>query len=161
MKINEVRKITENGWKPAETSEFSVKEYEGKIENVMSEVPSFTLITLNDNGMPEARAMSLKACDGIKRVWFATHRSSEHAAKIMKDPRVTIFFNSISANESLMLSGPVHVEYDRENMKKCWREFYKTIFPKGFDDPEYLPLRIEPDSGYYSYGGVKIKFSVE
>lgn len=160
MVIDEIRRADAFGWKKVDEGEFDCAGYEKKINEVMDTVPSFTLITLDGNNAPHPRAMSLKAHDGVERVWFATHHSSEHGANIKRNPRVTIFFNNISGGESLMLTGTAHEEKDPENMKKCWREFYKNIFTKGFDDPEYFPIRIEPDSGYYSRGVYAVKFSV-
>lgn len=157
MKIVEIRQVTDQGWHTLQ--DYSRMDYcKKRIGDILDKVPAFTLITCDGSGHVEARGMSLKAHQGSEKLWFATHRSSRHAADLLANPQATLYFNDLENYEGLMLSVTAFEEESEEMKKACWRDFYESVFPGGISHPEFMAFRLETIRGNYGGKGVNLTF---
>jgi general stress protein 26 len=158
VKIEEIRQVTPNGWKVVNGAPEDCRKFASAAESIVGRIHSFVFITRGAEGGPEARAISVKMNDGFVSLWFATHRSSRHAARLKLDSAAAVYFNDPEKFDGLFLSGRAVEETDRNRKSGCWRDFYTETFPGGIDDPEYLVFRFETERGNLSTAGFNVEF---
>lgn len=161
MRITEVKRCTNAGWKCDNNYLKDTLDFNKKVEDLLERLHTFVLAYIDPKGIAMTKTMSVKERDGIKHIWFVTHTSSRHGIQLLKSSKATTYFSDSIAYESLTLIGNVYVEKDSIIRKKCWRDFYESGFPGGTDDPEYLVIRFEPQGGIFVYNDLNIDFTLE
>lgn len=75
---------------------------------------SFTgvLGTVDENGIPQLKAMIKTSAIGLKEFWFCSNTSSKRVAQIQKNPDACLYFYDEKTFEGLMLKGKAEVSYD-------------------------------------------------
>jgi general stress protein 26 len=160
ISINEIRQVTPKGWKTLNEADEDAAKYAAAALAVVERIHSFVFITQGASGCLDAKALSLKMNEGFQTLWFATHKSSRHAARLRADPAAAVYFNDPDKFDGLFLSGRVAEETDRGRKTGCWRDFYEETFPGGVDDPEYAVFRFQAERGNISTSGFNVEFKV-
>jgi len=161
MKVTEVRKLFDGGWKNINLDANEIEGFEQNVKNVLSRANLLTLINLDEKGNPRAKTMTYNGSQDLDKIWFCTNASSKRAAQLMKNSLTTVYYNDSEKNVNLELIGHIYVETDLEWLKKCWKSFYEDGFKGGIYDPDYLVLRFESNIGYCTYNEVNISFEME
>jgi general stress protein 26 len=101
------------------------------------------LITLGEDGRPQARTMSPLPPEGDLTVWFATNTRSRKVQDIRRDPRVTLYFADHShAIGYLALTGRAVLIEDMAEIRKRKRAYWDQAFP---DLKDLVLIKVVPE----------------
>ncbi len=86
------------------------------------------LISMGEDGYPNARIMDPFKPDKDWVIWMGTNSHSRKVNEIVKNKKITLFYESAGGNGYVSLKGTGHINNDKENkvkyFKKGWKEFY-------------------------------------
>ncbi|HUQ91780.1 MAG TPA: pyridoxamine 5'-phosphate oxidase family protein, partial [Bryobacteraceae bacterium] len=140
-----------------ETLHLSGDDARTKVRQLLKHFRSAMMIT-GSNGSLHSRPMGLQGdsdeFDGV--LWFFTDRDCRKVVEIIKNPSVSLLFQSDSDSAYMHLFGTAAVVDDRAKMKELYTPLLRTWFPKGLDDPRMTLIRFEADRGDFwdSPGGM-------
>lgn len=123
---------------------------------------SFTgvLGTIDENGIPQLKAMIKTAADGLKEFWFCSNTSSRRVKQIQANPNASLYFHDEKTFEGLMLTGKAEVSYDDGKRKEFWSDGMERYYPLGYTDPDYALIKFTAYKGNYYHGLVNTDFEV-
>jgi len=108
---------------------------------MMIETRYCALITIGDDGHPQARTIDPSPPDDLMVVTFATNPATRKVRQIERDPRVTLYyFDPVSPGYVTVIG------IARLSKEKRWLEKWTPFYPGGADGAlvyEVTPLRIE------------------
>lgn len=112
---------------------------------------SFTgvLGTVDENGIPQQKAMIKTAVDGINEFWFCSNTSSKKVAQIRKNADASLYFCDEKTFEGLMLTGKAEVSFDETKRKEFWIDGMKIYYPLGYTDPDFALIKFTATKGNY------------
>jgi general stress protein 26 len=102
-----------------------------------------TLVTLDEDGNPQARVMDPFAPDADLTVWMATNPKSRKVAQIGKHPRVTLHYFDPASMGTVALFGEARVVNDPAEKKARWKDDWKDFYPDR--DASYLLIVVRPE----------------
>lgn len=108
------------------------------------------LVTVGEDGQPDARAMATVQNEGLKTIWMLTGKSSDKHRELSRNPRCLIYATDLEDTQSyleLRLWGEMELLDDAASRAQAWREDYLHYFPGGKDDPELCVLKFTAASG--------------
>ncbi len=114
--------------------------------DIMSKVGICSVITVDETGRPQARAIDALPPDEGLVVWFATNPKTRKVAQIRRDPRVTLYYYDPSAMEYVTLLGRARLVNDPAEKQKHWKDSFRAFWPdrgEGYLLVEVTPERIE------------------
>lgn len=113
---------------------------------VVSSQQLVTLITLSQDGQPQARIVeSLPPDSGRMDIWIGTNRNSAKVREIQKDDRATLFYRMPGGAGYVTLRGRASIVDDRREKEARWRPHWEALYL----DPEamYVLIHFEPEDG--------------
>lgn len=123
---------------------------------------SFTgvLGTVDENGIPQLKAMIKTAAGRLKEFWFCSNTSSKRVAQIQKNPNASLYFFDEKTFEGLMLTGKAEVTYDDAKRKEFWNDGMKIYYPLGCTDPDFALIKFTASKGNYYHGLKNMDFDI-
>lgn len=121
------------------------------------------LITVGEDGRPDARAMAVARADGLKTAWMMTGKSSDKVRQLSKTPECMLYATDLEDTQSYMelrLWGKLEVLDDAGSKAQIWRDDYACYFPGGQDDPNLCVLKFTAESGTLQTQAGKEKLTV-
>lgn len=121
------------------------------------------LVTIGEDGQPDARTMSTTRCDGLKTVWLLTGKGSDKYRELSRNPRCMLYATDPDDTEDyleLRLWGGMELLDDAESRAQTWRDDYQSYFPDGKDDPNLGVLKFTAVSGALQTQAKKEKFTL-
>jgi general stress protein 26 len=103
------------------------------------------LITVGEDGQPQARTIDPSPPDGRMVVSFATNPSTRKVREIERDPRVTLYYFDERSPGYVTVIGTARRVADSEKEKR-WLEKWTPFYPGGAGAAvvyDVTPLRIE------------------
>ncbi len=94
----------------------------------MTETRYCALITIGEDGQPQARTIDPSPPDERMVVWFVTNPATRKVRQIERDPRVTLYYFDERSPGYVTLIGTVTVVADAEKQKRWlqkWTPFYR------------------------------------
>jgi general stress protein 26 len=112
---------------------------------VMEAARYCAVITVGDEGRPQARAIDAFPPDADMAVWFATNPKSRKVAQIERDPRVTLYyFDSREPDRGYVtLFGRARLVNDKAEKAKRWKPGWEVFWPDR--DAGYLLVEVSPE----------------
>lgn len=105
-----------------------------------------TLVTLNEEGHPQARILDATPPDsGEFVVWMGTNRNSAKVAEITHDPRATLFYRSPDGGGYVTLRGEASIVEDAAMKERYWRPAWEAFYPDR--EAMFVLIRFEPEDG--------------
>lgn len=104
------------------------------------------LITVDENGQPQARTIDPSPPDSNLVVWFATNPATRKVQQIERDPRVTLYYFDERSPGYVSVTGTARVISDPETKQQRWLKKWTPFYPGGADTAvlyEVIPSRIE------------------
>ena len=129
-----------------------------QIMDLVNEVRTIVVSSVDDNGFPNSKQMFKMEYDGLKSFWFSTNTSSMRVQQFMKNSKASLYF--IGRNNGLMLVGNMEICKDKESRDKLWVEGSEKYYPLGIDDPDYCVLKFNAAVGNYYFNLSKHIFDV-
>jgi general stress protein 26 len=100
------------------------------------------LITLDETGHPQVRAMDPFSPEEDMVIWFGTNRSSGKVAQIQNDPRVTVYYAHPRGAGYVSLYGRAELVDDPEEKAARWKEEWERYYPE--KESTYLLIKVTP-----------------
>lgn len=113
---------------------------------IMTKVGICSVITVDETGRPQARAIDAFPPDEQMVVWFATNPKTRKVNQIRRDPRVTLYYFDAGALSYVTLLGRARLVNDPAEKTKHWKDSFKAFWPdrgEGYLLVEVTPERIE------------------
>jgi general stress protein 26 len=101
-----------------------------------------TLITVDENGKPQARTMSPFPPEENMVIWLGTNPRSRKVQQIKNNPNVMVFYYDTKGYSYVSIAGQARIVNDPEKRAHYWIEGWKQYYP----DPEkdYTLIEITP-----------------
>ncbi len=108
------------------------------------------LVTVDEDGRPDARAMAPVLADGLTTVWMLTGKGSDKFKELSRNSECLLYATDLEDTENyleLRLWGRMELLDDAESRALTWRNDYLGYFPGGQDDPSLCVLKFTATSG--------------
>jgi len=106
--------------------------------------PFSNLITIGPNGFPKGRMMVHLPLGNDMAFWFATSAKSNKIKEITKNKAVCVYVYRPTDHSNVCACGTAVVTKDDKLKKKYWKDAYKTFWPGGYKEPDYVLIKVIP-----------------
>lgn len=96
---------------------------------IMLSAATCTLITIDEQGRPRARAMDPFIPEDDFTVWFGTNPKSRKVDQIIKDDRVTLYYVDHDNSGYVMIHGKAQIINDQTEKDKHWKVAWEAFYP--------------------------------
>ncbi len=141
--------------------------------DLMARSPAAYLTTVGPDGYPYTRAMlnlrNRKIYPNLAEVfsghdedfliYFTTNTSSAKRDQILSNDKVSVYYCVPARYHGLMLMGNIEIVDDPAVKKMLWTPGWERYYPKGFDDPDHMVMRVFPRSARI-WKGFKTEFPI-
>jgi len=102
-----------------------------------------TFITVDENGKPQARAMSPFPPEENMIIWLGTSVNSRKVKQIKNNPQVMVYYYDSHGLSYVSVSGTASLVDDPDKKTHYWKEEWTRFYP----DPEkdYILIKVIPD----------------
>lgn len=104
-----------------------------------------TLVTLDEQGAPDARVMDAFPMEADGSIWLATRAATRKASQIRRNPRVTLLWFEASTESYAVFTGTATLVADPAEKAKRWKEAWAKFYDGGPKGADYLLIRVRPD----------------
>lgn len=119
-----------------------------KLWNLIDACDTAALITLGAEGFPRARTMECMRLPQVEEIWFTTDANEQKLKEIAQNAKVTVFY-SLPDKSWATVSGQAERVDDPNLKNKLWHDDWEKYFPDGPASPDYVLIRIVPQSARY------------
>ena len=108
------------------------------------------LVTIGEDGRPDARAMATVKVETCKTVWMLTGKNSDKYRELLRRPESMLYATDLEDGAGyleLRLWGRMELLDDAASRAQAWRDEYCCYFPGGQDDPNLCVLKFTAESG--------------
>lgn len=112
--------------------------------DIMRQARYCALITLGDEGHPQARAVDAFLPEDHLVVWIATNAQTRKVAQIRRDPRVTLYYFAPDGSGYVTLSGQAELVDSPAEKAKRWKEEWSSYYSDKNKGADYLLVRVTP-----------------
>ncbi len=102
------------------------------------------LVTVGEDGHPQARTVDAFAPDDDMTVWIATNPVTRKVQQVAKDPRVTLYYYEPSGPGYVTLLGKAVVVRDPAEKAKRWKEDWAAFYKDKNRGDDYVLIRVTP-----------------
>lgn len=113
---------------------------------IINEVGTCTLITLDGEAKPRARAMEAFLPDEEFVIWFGTNSISRKVNQIINNPAVTLYYYDKQSASYVTIRGEAKIVNDIDEKKRYWKEGWSSFYPDypdGFSLIKVVPEWLE------------------
>ncbi|MEJ2595929.1 MAG: pyridoxamine 5'-phosphate oxidase family protein [bacterium] len=110
---------------------------------IMNKAGTCTLITLDAEGLPDARVMDPFYPEEDLTVWFGTNPRSRKVNQITQNPNVTLFYFDRETAGYVVIHGIARLVNDPDEKKNRWKEAWEDFYPDR--DEDYLLIQVSPE----------------
>jgi len=111
---------------------------------IMQTVRYCTLITLGQDGQPQARVVDAVAPDSGFVVWIGTNSVTRKVAEIRKDPRVTLMYFNEAGQEYVTVIGKAVFDDDPAHKAAHWKPSWGMMVKDGARGADFVLIRVQP-----------------
>jgi general stress protein 26 len=111
---------------------------------IMERARFCTLVTLGEDGFPQARVVDAFPPDGTMTVWIATAPVTRKVAQIRKDPRVTLTYFDAGSMGYVTLLGKATLVTDPAEKATHWKTDWARLYKDANRGDDYLLIRVTP-----------------
>jgi general stress protein 26 len=111
---------------------------------IMQRARYCTLVTLGEDGHPQARIMDAFPPEEEMVVWMATNALTRKVSEIRKDPRVTLSYFDAKTTSYVMLLGRAALVADPAEKAKRWKNEWAKLYKDGNRGDDYLLIKVTP-----------------
>ena len=133
-----------DGWQRPEATAAKRAEVIQAAREVMEKARYCALITVDDDGQPQARVVDPFAPEEDLTVWIATKPVTRKVGQITKDPRVTLFYFDPEGLGYVTLLGKADIVKDPVEKAKRWKEDWSAFYDDRNRGDDYLLIRVTP-----------------
>jgi PPOX class probable F420-dependent enzyme len=113
-------------------------------QHVMQQARYCALITLGNDGQPQARVVDPFPPEDDFVVWLATSPRTRKVAQIKHDPRVTLYYFDPADPGYVTLLGTAEVVETGAEKVKRWKEEWSSLYKEKNKGSDYVLIRVKP-----------------
>jgi len=104
---------------------------------------SRTLITVDENGKPQARTMHVFPLEENMVLWLGTNINSRKVKQIKNNPNVMVFFYDTKGRSYVSIGGQARIVNDPDKKSYYWKDYWTRFYT----DPEkdYTLIEVTPE----------------
>ena len=110
--------------------------------SITESVRNITLITVDENGKPQARIMSQLPLEKDWVIWLGTRPRSRKVQQIKKNPNVMVFYYNAEDGSYVSIAGQASIVNDPEKKSHHWMEGWEKYYPNR--DKDYILIKVIP-----------------
>ena len=103
-----------------------------------------TLITVDGDGRPRARALEDHNPYPDFEFWFGTHSGTRKVAEIKAHAKATVYYQPPAVAGYICIMGTARIRDDEEGRRFLWRPEWSQYY-EGPMSPEFVPIQLVPD----------------
>ncbi len=111
---------------------------------IMVSAGNCALITVDENIVPQVRAMDPFLPENDFTVWFGTNAKSRKVKQIKTNPRVTLYYFDSDASGYVIIHGKAQLVNDQYEKEKHWKAEWEAFYPNKTE--AYLLIKVTPES---------------
>jgi general stress protein 26 len=112
--------------------------------DVMQAARYCTLITLGEDGRPQARIVDPLIVESEGAIWIATNPLTRKVKEIEKDPRVTLLFFNAAAGEYVTVLARAVVVTDAARKAAHWKPEWAPFYKAQTSGPDFMLFELRP-----------------
>jgi len=132
-----------------------------EIRSLIDGAATVYVASIDDEGVPNVKAMFPCPRDGYGVHYFSTNVSSRRCTQFMANPTASLYFCDPQQINGLLLRGAMEVLTDPETKARFWNEGDELYYPGGVTDPDYCIYRFTARDGRYYHGFQSVDFEIE
>jgi general stress protein 26 len=113
-------------------------------KSVMQTARYSTLITIGEDGQPQARIVDPFVPEADFTIWIATNPLTRKVVEIRRDPRVTLLYFNAAAAAYVTVLGTATLVADSAEKIRHWKEEWAAYYKDGPRGDGYLLIRVHP-----------------
>lgn len=110
--------------------------------DVMQKARYCTLVTLGEDGHPQARVVDPFPLEGDRDVWIATNPVTRRVAEIRKDARVSLLYFDPSGPGYVTLVGRAEIVEAATEKAKRWKPDWSAFYEDENRGADYVLIRV-------------------
>jgi general stress protein 26 len=103
-----------------------------------------TLVTIGEDGRPQARIVDPFAPEADLTIWIATNPLTRKIQDIRRDPRVTLLYFNHAKSEYVTVLGTAQIETDPQLKASHWKTDWAGLYKDDNRGDDYVLLRVRP-----------------
>ena len=111
---------------------------------VMKQAQYATLVTIAQDGQPQARIVDPAAPQADLTVWIATNPSSRKVAQLRKNARATLMYFDRASESYVTLLGSAVLVTDPAEKARHWQPRWAQHYPEGPRAGSHMQIRFTP-----------------
>lgn len=112
--------------------------------DVMQKARYCTLVTIGEDGHPQARIVDPLGPDGSFTTWIATNPLTRKVAQIQRDARVTLLCFDAATSSYVTVLGKAAIVTDAAEKTQRWKEEWTPFYPSGATGNDVMLIRVTP-----------------
>lgn len=113
--------------------------------SILAKARYATLVTLDDEGAPQARVVDPFAPEGEGLVvWVATNARSRKVSQLARDGRVTLVYFEPATASAVTLVGTAQLVRDPAEKARRWKPEWAPFYQDTHKGDDYLLIRVTP-----------------
>jgi len=112
--------------------------------DIMDKARYCTLVTIGEDGQPQARIVDAFAPEDDMTVWIGTNPLTRKVAQIRKDPRVTLVYFDPSRMSYVTLLAKAAVVDGADEKARHWKEAWAGLYKDKNRGDDYTLIRVTP-----------------
>lgn len=129
------------------------KEPKDILLDLLNEMHTGMLVTVDAHGFPRARPLVLAQVDDDGSLSFVMDRHSTALDELNGDQRVGVVFEG--RMRFVSVSGVAKVSMDKNELQEVWTPALRPWFPEGYTDDRALLVKVKADHAeYWDHSGI-------
>jgi general stress protein 26 len=102
------------------------------------------LITIGEDGQPQAREVDPFAPEDDMTVWLATKAVTRKVAQIRRDARVTLYYQAPDGSGYVTYFGRAAIVTDAAEKAKRWKDAWAPLYDDRNEGADYTLIKVTP-----------------
>lgn len=112
--------------------------------DVMQKARYCTLVTIGEDGHPQARIVDPLGPDATFTIWVATNPLTRKVAQIRRDSRVTLLCFDAATSSYVTVLGRAAIVTDAAEKARRWKEEWTPFYASGATGNDVMLIRVTP-----------------
>jgi general stress protein 26 len=112
--------------------------------DVMQRARYCTLVTIGEDGHPQARIVDPLGPDESFTTWVATNPLTRKVDQIRRDARVTLLCFDAASQSYVTILGRAAIVTDAAERARRWKADWAPFYPTGASGNDFLLIRVSP-----------------
>jgi general stress protein 26 len=112
--------------------------------DVMQKAGFCSLITIGDDGHPQARVVDPSGPDETSAIWLATNPRTRKVGQVRRDPRVTLHCFEPATSSYVTVLAKATLVTDAVEKAKRWKASWTPFYPGGAKGDDVVLIRLAP-----------------